>query len=94
MMYESIDSSITTCPWGGKPVVDYICENEMKDWLEVLLDVLDKYNVNSDDNDGCPSHLRSCAYLCYAHDSYGVAVVPTSLWKVSQKAEADLQADD
>ena len=51
-----------------------------------------KNNVNGDNNDGCPSHLRSCAYLCYAHDSYGVAVVPTSLWKVSQKAEADLWA--
>ena len=38
----------------------------------------------------CPPHLRSCAYLCYSHDSYGVAVVPTSLWKVSQKAEGDL----
>ena len=38
----------------------------------------------------CPPHLRSCSYLCYSHDSYGVATVPTSLWKVSQKAEADL----
>ena len=38
----------------------------------------------------CPSHLRSCSYLCYSHDSYGVAKVPLSLWKVSQKAEADL----
>ena len=45
---------------------------------------------NANTNNICPSHLRSCSYLCYAHDSYGVAAVPTSLWKVSQKAEADL----
>jgi hypothetical protein len=33
----------------------------------------------------CPEHLRTgpapaCAYLCFAHDSYGVAVVPKTLW--------------
>jgi len=43
----------------------------------------------------CPEHLRTgsapaCAYLCFAHDTYGVAVVPKALWAVSQKAEASL----
>jgi len=32
----------------------------------------------------------ACAYLCYSHPTYGTAVVPQSLWKTAQKAEAEL----
>ena len=38
----------------------------------------------------CPAHLHACSYLCFSHDSYGVAVVPRSLWHASQIAEASL----
>ena len=37
----------------------------------------------------CPNHLKTgpepaCGYLCFAHDSYGVAAVSKALWSVSQ----------
>lgn len=38
----------------------------------------------------CPKFMRHCAYLCFAHLSYGVAVVPRSLWQQAQKAELSL----
>ena len=38
----------------------------------------------------CPKFMRHCAYLCFAHLSYGVAVVPKSLWRQAQKAEVSL----
>mmetsp|Transcript_32140 Transcript_32140/g.46332 ORF Transcript_32140/g.46332 Transcript_32140/m.46332 type:complete len:494 (-) Transcript_32140:2389-3870(-) len=33
---------------------------------------------------------KYCAYLCYSHPTYGVATVPTSLWRAAQTAEGDL----
>ena len=38
----------------------------------------------------CPKFMRYCAYLCFAHVSYGVAVVPRSLWHQAQTAELSL----
>lgn len=34
--------------------------------------------------------MKSCAYLCFSHVTYGVAAVPRSLWMQAQKAEASL----
>jgi SAM-dependent methyltransferase len=38
----------------------------------------------------CPKYIKSCAYLCFSHITYGVAVVPRSLWLQAQQAEAAL----
>jgi hypothetical protein len=35
----------------------------------------------------CPPHPKNCAYLCFSHETYGVAVVPNSLWSASQLHE-------
>jgi len=35
----------------------------------------------------CPPHPKYCAYLCFSHETYGVAVIPTSLWSASQYHE-------
>ena len=48
-MYESINISVKSCPWGG-PVVDYTCPNKMEDWLKVLKKVADALNVKNDPN--------------------------------------------
>ena len=47
-MYESIDSSVKACPWGGVGVTDYECPNKMNDWLNVLLDILDENEIKND----------------------------------------------
>lgn len=39
-----------------------------------------------------PAHPKTCAYLCYSHNSYGTAIVPISLWKAAQSAEGNLWA--
>jgi hypothetical protein len=40
-----------------------------------------------------PTNPEFCSYLCYSHPDYGVAVVPTSLWKEAQAAESSLWRD-
>jgi hypothetical protein len=37
-----------------------------------------------------PTNPKFCSYLCYSHNAYGVAVVPTELWRAAQFAEANL----
>lgn len=41
----------------------------------------------------CPKFMRQCAYLCFSHLSYGVAVVPRSLWQQAQYVEAQVWAE-
>jgi hypothetical protein len=41
----------------------------------------------------CPKFMKYCAYLCFSHISYGVAVVPKKLWQQAQKAESALWQD-
>lgn len=36
---------------------------------------------------GPPSKLSYCAYLCYSHPDYGVAMVPRSIWTEAQRSE-------
>lgn len=41
---------------------------------------------------GCPGYaggqpVSPCAYLCFAHTDYGVAVIPRSLWRSAQAGE-------
>lgn len=40
--------------------------------------------------DGNTGSLLACAYLCYSHPDYGVAMVPKSLWKDAQGVEQEL----